>query len=118
MIGKQQKKPRPYVAWVKRYVLGMILGPLCAAYGVTALLTGQAFLPGLQGGQLTVTGTNGQGLAVAYIAGGLYLFLRFFVHPLTRLDSTKAQIYLVENLLLIALIGSLVYTLLSVGSVG
>jgi hypothetical protein len=103
---------------LKELVLGLVLGLVTAVYGAVALLTGHTFLPGLKGGNLTVTGAHGAALGVAYLVGGLFLFCRFFLHPRCRSEQSRGQVYLVENVLLVVLVASLAYVLWQVGAVG
>ncbi len=117
MVKETRQRVRKRRAWVKEYGIGLGLGPMCALYGLIALLGGRTFLPGLRGGKMTVTGPNGLGLAAAYVAGGLFLICRFFVHRRCRTRFARGQIYLLENLLLIVVIAALVYVLLKVGTV-
>ncbi len=42
-------------------------------------MVGQSYLPGVRGGTTTVGGTHGRGVALAYLVGGVFLFLRFFL---------------------------------------
>ncbi|NLW50884.1 MAG: hypothetical protein GXY85_08610, partial [Candidatus Brocadiaceae bacterium] len=104
--------------WFRQYVIGLGVGTVSALYGLIALWWGHTFLPGLKGGTATVTGAHGAGLALGYTAGGLYLFCRFFLHGRLRSEGRRAQIYLVENVLLLVLIASLSYVLWQVGTVG
>lgn len=107
---------RPH--WLKEYGLGLGLGPACIVYGLVALWLRHTFLPGLKGGNHTVTGIGGAVLAGAFLAGGLYLVSRFFLHLRCRSAARRAQLYAVEVVLLGALIASLVYVLWRVGTVG
>ena len=102
----------------KEYFVGFGLGVLGVLYGAYALMAGATFLPGVRGGHATVTGAHGHGVAIAYILGGLFLFCRLFVEKHTRSDSSRAQLYFLENVLLMALIAVLVYVLLNVGTAG
>lgn len=104
-------------AWFREYVVGLALGAATAIYGVVALWSRHTFLPGLKGGNSGVSGTHGAGLAAAYIAGGLFLICRLFLHRRCRSESSRGQVYLVQNLLLIVLILSLAYVLWQVGTV-
>ncbi|KPK61976.1 MAG: hypothetical protein AMK73_07105 [Planctomycetes bacterium SM23_32] len=103
---------------IKQYVVGLGLGSVGAVYGAIALLTRHTFLPGLKGGNSTVSGAHGAALAAAYLVGGLFLICRFFLHPRCRSERSRAQVYLVENVLLTLLIASLAYVLWQVGAVG
>jgi hypothetical protein len=102
----------------KEYGLGLGLGGACALYGLVALWLGHTYLPGLKGGNHTVAGKDGAVLAAAFIAGGLYLIARLFVHRRCHSEGRRAQVYLVEVVLLGGLIASLVYVLWQVGTVG
>jgi hypothetical protein len=98
--------------------VGLVLGLATAGYGLIALWTGRTFLPGIKGQTSTVTGSHGAAMAAAYVSGGLYLFLRFFLHKRCRSEWARAQVYLMENALLIVLIAVLAYVLWQVGTVG
>jgi Mg/Co/Ni transporter MgtE len=104
--------------WVKEYVVGLGLGAALAVYGLIAFWTKHTFLPGLKGGNLTVSGLHGAGLAAAYVSGGLYLVCRLFVQRRCRSAAAQGQVYLIENVLLVVLIASLAYVLWQVGTVG
>lgn len=106
------------LGWLKEYVVGLGVGTCATLYGLVALWIGHTFLPGLKGGNSTVAGAHAAGLAGAYVAGGLYLLCRFFLHRRCRREARRAQLYLVENVLLVLFIVALVYTLLQVGTVG
>jgi hypothetical protein len=113
---EQPRGPRP--SPFKEYVLGLVVGPVCALYGLVALWTRATFLPGLKGGDgHFVTGGQGAALAAAYVAGGLYLLARFFIHHRCRTEPMKARLYTAENLLLVALIAAMAFVLWSVGHV-
>jgi hypothetical protein len=101
-----------------QYVVGFALGLSSALYGIYALCSGSTYLPGLRGGTATVQGSHGVGAAVVYLAGGAFLICRFFIHPRCRSESARSQIYLLENLLLIAFIAAAFYVLLNVGTAG
>jgi len=103
---------------LKEYVLGVAVGILGGVYGVYALMSGSTYIPGLQGGTATARGSHGVGAALVYLTGGVFLLFRFFVHPRCRSESARSQVYLLENLLLIAFIGSALYVLLRVGTAG
>jgi hypothetical protein len=107
-----------YRGWVRQYVIGLGIGGVSVLYGLIALWTHHTFLPGLKGGNATVSGAHGAGLALAYTVGGLYLLCRFFLHRRFRSEARRAQLYLVENVLLLVLIASLGYVLWQVGTVG
>ena len=118
MSEQVEKTECPRIKWLKQYGLGLGVGAVSAAYGVIALLTRHAWLPGLRGENSGVVGTHGLAVATAYLTGGLYLVLRFFVHPRSETESGRGQICLAENFLLLVLIGCLVYVLLKVGTAG
>jgi len=117
---KKRADPRadPGASRLRQYVIGLGLGTACAVYGLVALWMQRTFLPGLKGGNATVSGAHGAGLAIAYTVGGLYLVCRFFLHRRCRSEARRAQLYLVENVLLIVLIAALGYVLWQVGTVG
>jgi len=104
--------------WVRQYIIGLGVGGVSCVYGLIALWTRHTFLPGLKGGNATVSGAHGAGLAIAYTTGGLYLLCRFFLHRRFRSAALRAQLYLIENVLLLVLIASLGYVLWQVGTVG
>jgi hypothetical protein len=118
MKEKRPEVPRgPRPSRFKEYVLGLVVGPLCAIYGLVALWMQQTFLPGLKGDGHTISGTRGAALATAYLTGGLYLLARLFIHHRCRSESARAQLYLAENVLLVLLIAALAYVLWHVGNV-
>jgi len=106
------------LGWLKEYVLGLGAGTLCMAHGLYGVVTRSAFLPGLKEGRFLLQGTSGLDLAVGYLTGGLYLLVRFFVHPRCRTESRRSQVYMVECGLLVGFMAALVYVLLKVGSAG
>lgn len=112
----QSGKPR--LRWLRQYVIALALGVPIAIYGAIALLTRNTFLPGLRGGNSTLTGPHGVAMAVVYLVGGLFLVCRFFVDPRCRSKHARSEVYLVENILLAVLIGAAVYVLLRVGTAG
>lgn len=101
----------------KRYILGWLLGPLSAVYGVLAMITGRVFLPGLHGDGFMLCGAGAPVLASAYISGGLFLFLRLALEREERSGPYRSLIYAAENVLLLAFICALVYVLVSVDTV-
>jgi len=103
---------------LKEYGLGLGVGGVSAVYGVYALMSQHAWLPGLRGGNSAVTGAHGVAVAVAYLAGGLYLLCRHFLDPRAKTDLGRGEAYLAETALLVVLIGCLVYVLLRVGTAG
>ena len=118
MTKKDEARRDRDASWVRQYVIGLGVGAASAVYGLIALWTRHTFLPGLKGGNATVSGAHGAGLAAAYTVGGLYLICRFFLHRRCRSEARRAQLYLVENVLLLVLIASLGYVLWQVGTVG
>lgn len=102
--------------WTKRYVIGLGAGIVCSVYGLIALLLGEAFLPALQGEDHILANQNGLALAGAYLAGGLFLLLRFYADKKVHAQPARANLYLLQNLVLIALIAALAYVLLHVGT--
>ena len=97
-------------------MLGRVIGPVAAFYGVVALLMGKTFLPGYQVHALLIGGRPGTALAAGYLAGGIYLVLRFHVERRPMSESTGRHVYTAETLLLTVFIASLVYALLHVGA--
>lgn len=101
---------------LRTYVLGLGIGPAAALYGVLALLTRRTFLPGYQVQSLLVRGRPGMSLAIGYVSGGLYLFLRFYAERRVTAGRTAGQTYMAQNVLLVVFIAALVYALLHVGA--
>jgi len=104
--------------WLRRYVLGFGLGAASALYGVFALMAGRAYLPSLRRGNSVVKGHHALAVAAAYLCGGLYLLLRFFLHERCRTRWARAQVYALEVLLLVLLIAALLFVLLYLRQVG
>jgi len=102
--------------WFRAYVVGLGLGVLAAVYGVVALIAGKTFLPGYQVHSLLITGRPGRALALAYLAGGLYLLLRHYAEDRIRSEKLVRRAYSLQNGLLALLIACMVYALLHVGS--
>ena len=102
----------------RHYVAGLGLGVAVMCYGLLALVTRHAFLPGLIGGNSTVSGSRGTGLALAYMSGGLYLVLRLFAQPRAKSAPAAGLLHHAQNAVLLVLIGSLLYVLWQVGAVG
>ena len=109
----RQSCPRPSR---RDYALGLGLGPILAIYGLVAMLMGRAFLPGSHSRGLMITGDNAFALAAAYLCGGLYLTVRFYLDR--KFDSPEAHslIYILEIALIGAFIASLIYVLWHVGA--
>ncbi|MHC4592023.1 MAG: hypothetical protein ACYS8L_04920 [Planctomycetota bacterium] len=105
-------------SWLKEYVIGLGLGGASAIYGVVAFWVRHAYLPGIKGGNNGVTGLHGAAAAAGYLAGGLYLVCRHFLHRRCRSASRRGQMCLIENVLLMVLIAAVVYVLWQVGTVG
>jgi len=103
-------------AWFKRYVVGLVIGPAAALYGVVALLMGKTFLPGVPGSQHALTGPSGRALAAGYLLGGSYLLVRFSIEKARPLPSGRPPLYALQNILLVGFIACLVYVLLHVGA--
>jgi len=103
-------------AWIKQNVIGLGFGLIFSLYGVVAILTDKAFLPALQGEEHILTNTNGFALGGAYLTGGIFLLLRFYLEKKVHAQPSRANLYLVQNLVLIALIAALAYVLLHVGT--
>ncbi len=101
----------------RHYVAGLGLGIAIAGYGLLALVTRPAFLPGLIGGNSTVSGPRGTGLAFAYISGGLYLVLRLFAQPRVKSEVATGLLHHMQSAVLMVLIASLLYVLWQVGAV-
>jgi len=104
--------------WVRQYVVGLAFGAAAAAYGVYALASGHAFLPGLKARNSMLHGAHGRAMAIAYLAGGLFLVCRFFFEARCRTAFARGQVYIVQNVLLVAFVAAVVYVLLSVSAVG
>ncbi|MFW6457456.1 MAG: hypothetical protein ACOC0A_04100 [Planctomycetota bacterium] len=117
MMQEDNAKQSSCWEWTKEYGIGIGLGGLLTIYGAVALLTGQAFLPSLQGDGLTVGGKSGLALAGAYLFGGVYLFLRLHLEGAVESQLHRSIVYALQCLLLAALIILLVYVLLHVGEV-
>lgn len=113
-----QSRWKAVLGMLTKYLLGPLVGPASAIYGIYALLSRQAAMLGLHGENSTVTGLHAIVVAVAYLAGGVYLTLRFSVHPRTTTRSGQNVLYLAENCLLLVLIAALGYVLLKVGTAG
>ncbi len=105
-------------SFFRQYVAGVGLAVFGVFYGAYALLVGESYLPGLRGGTSAVTGTHGRGVAIAYLAGGLFLFSRFFAEQRVHREGNRAQLYFVQIVLLLVLIAALIYVLLNVGTAG
>jgi len=118
MRRRTQPKHESRPNWVKQYVLGLGFGVASVVYGLVALWTKHAFLPGLKGGSSTASGAHGAALAAAYVAGGLFVVCRFFLHTRLRSRWAHRHLYLAENVLLLMLIAALLYVLWQVGTVG
>ena len=103
-------------AWFRRNVLGLGLGALAACYGIIALVVGKTYLPGLAGTDHTLSDQTGTALAGGYLAGGLFLLLRLYVEQRVRSEEGWKNLYLAQNVLLIALVACLIYVLMHVGS--
>ena len=105
-----ERKPRLSRAdWFKEYVLGLAAGSAGAIYGIVAIIVGRTYLPShwRGGGGRMVTGPAGFALALAYVAGGLYLVVHFFVDR--RVHSVQAHNTLyVLRMALLALLGGAV----------
>jgi hypothetical protein len=114
------KRPASRRTWhsIKEYGIGLAGGAACTLYGLYALASRRAYLPGLKGGTATVQGSHGVGAAALYLAGGLFLVLRLFLHRRCRSEFARRQVYLLENCLLLAFIGAAFYVLLNVGTAG
>jgi len=118
MSEQSEHIDKPKSRWFKHYVLGLALGSGCAIYGAIGLMMRHAWIPGLRGGNSSVTGAHGMAVAAAYLAGGLFLLCRHWLHPRSRTAAGRGQLCLAENALLLVLIGSLIYVLLRVGTAG
>jgi hypothetical protein len=80
-------------------------------------MAGQAFLPGVQGNEHFVGGRSGVAMALSYLLGGVYLFLRLFLGEKTEENSSLRYVWLgIYNLLLIGLIVALIYVITHVGT--
>jgi FtsH-binding integral membrane protein len=105
-------------AWLKQNVLGLGLGTAAFMYGLIALAMGRAFVPGFSLRDSLLTGDAALAMALAFISGGAYLFLRFFLERRLRKPSTRAQVYMVQVALLVGFIGSLLFVLFKGSEVG
>ncbi len=103
--------------FVKEYILGWTLGVAATVYGLIAMLTGRAFIPGLHGGDLTLGGRGGTALALAYMSGGVFLLLRLVLEKKTKSRSAQTALYMAQNMLLLVFIASLVYILVRIDPV-
>ena len=114
MVRDPETEQKP--GWFSRYVIGLALGALCAAYGVVALLMGRTFLPGLRAADLFIGNRSGRALAAAYLLGGLFLIARFYVRGGDEPAPHRAWLYWLQNLLLAGFVGTLGYVLFNVGT--
>ncbi len=106
------------MSFAKKYIIGWGLGPMAAVYGLISLLVGRAFLPGLHGDNITLGGRGGAVLSLAYISGGVFLFLRLVIDKRQKSNAWQnILLYMVQNILLIVFIASLIYVLLRVDTV-
>jgi len=103
--------------FIKHYILGWTLGLTASVYGLAALLAGRAFFPGLHGPNLTVDGRGGLVMAVTYLSGGLFLLFRLVVEKRVETRTWRTVTYVAENILLLALIASMIYVLIKVETV-
>ncbi len=104
--------------FVKKHILGRVLGPAAAVYGLIAMLTGRAFLPGLQGNGHTLGGRGGFAMALAYLCGGIYLFIRLAPDKRMKKKEVQMALYTAQSALLLVFIAALAYVLLRVDAVG
>ncbi|MFO8006754.1 MAG: hypothetical protein R6V05_03370 [Candidatus Brocadiia bacterium] len=118
VVEEQQRPGRSWLRLLRDYGIGLVAGLAAAGYGAYALMSGRTYLPGLKGGTATVHGSHGVGAALLYLAGGLFLVVRFFLHERCRSESTRSQLYLLEVLLLVVFVAAAFYVLLNVGSAG
>lgn len=102
---------------VLTYVFGTGVGSVLLTYGAIALVRDKTFLPGQAGGDHFIQGRSGIMLALAYACGGLFLLVRLVLEKFWRGAAARERICVVENALLIVLIGSLIYVLVNVGEV-
>ncbi|MEF8788477.1 MAG: hypothetical protein V5A84_05360 [Planctomycetota bacterium] len=115
MSEATSEKPQRW-AWFRRNVLGLALGAIAACYGIFALIVGETYLPGLAGNDHTLSDQTGTALAAGYLAGGLFLMLRLYVEERIGSEEGWKNLYLAQNVLLIALIACVGYVLFHVGS--
>jgi hypothetical protein len=54
-------------------------------------------------------------LAAGYLIGGIFLVIRLFLEKKAHSTGARANVYLLENVLLVGFIASMVYLLLSMG---
>lgn len=119
-MGKDRNRQSPRGPSRRDYALGLGAGPILALYGLVAMLTGSAFLPGshsMGGGGHTVTGSNAFPLAAAYLSGGLYLTARFYLDRKFNSLEAHNHIHVLQIVLIGAFIASLIYVLVRVGAV-
>ncbi len=119
LVPDDQRQPRrSWLRLLRDYGIGLVVGLAAAGYGAYALMSRRTYLPGLKGGTATVHGSHGVGAALLYVAGGLFLVVRFFLHERCRSEPTRSQLYLLEVLLLVAFVAAAFYVLLNVGTAG
>jgi hypothetical protein len=106
-----KSKDRKRRAWLKQYVVGLGLGGLSVLYGLFAFATGRTYMPAFTAHDAVLSGASADAMALAFISGGAYLFLRFFLERRLRKPSTRAQLYMVQVALLVGFIGALLYVL-------
>lgn len=90
------------------WLLGMGLALLPFGYGVYCLFTGRAVLIG-RGNQLELTGSTAVALAIAYMAGGLFIHAHWFwgLHP--RLAPFSPILKAVAALIFLGGLGFTIY---------
>jgi len=113
---KDNKGGASWWAWTKQYVIGLGVGIICTVYGLIALVVGKTFLPSLNRNNHMLRNRAGVALAVAYLTGGLFLIARLHLEKKTHIPRARANLYLLENALLIGFIGTLVYVLFHMGA--
>jgi hypothetical protein len=107
----RHRKKRSKRTWLKQYLVGLGLGGLAVLYGLFALASGRAYMPGFTSRDAVLRGGSADAMALAFLSGGAYLFLRFFLEKRLRKTSSRAQVYMVQVALLVGFIGALLYVL-------
>ena len=100
--------------FIKEYIMGWALGLAASLYGIFAIITGQAFLPGLNREQWALGGRGGRALALAYLCGGVFLLIRMVLEKKSVWKRHQALFYTLENALLIVVVGAVIYILVRV----
>lgn len=113
-MDKSERPQRaPLRGWFRQYVLGLGIGVLSSLYGLLALVLGRTVMPGFGAGNHVMTGWNGAAMAGAYLTGGLYLVLRWFLEKRLQSPKARGELHAVQVMLLVGFIATLVYVLLN-----